>query len=294
MIRRPVIAPGLPVLTDSAGVVHVGLAHRDRLRLPGTPALRRALAILARGEALPVTRENGRARALLEPVLRDGDSLHRPGFAAADVAAVSLAHPSTTPQRLAAREKARIAVVGDLGIDFRTLLAAVGLNRQVAPSSASVVLSLSRGEPARDAYDDLARAGTPYLVVRAVEAEIIVGPFVVPGRTACLRCCDLHREDHEPGYGTLLRAAIQAPRKDGVPTPIDTALGWIALGTAVGDLVRYAEGDRPVSWSTTIHLDPTSTTPGAPGANHWPPHPDCSCSWVTQDLGVDRSVTMGA
>lgn len=278
MIRRPVIAPGLHVLTDPAGVVQLGLAPGHRLRVPDTPAVRRTLAILTRGEPLPPTREAQRARTLLEPALRDGDALIRPGMSAADVAAVALQHPHTTPERLAARERARVEVVGDLGIDFEDLLRAVGLARTDSEAP-TAVLTLSRGEPRREPFDALIHAETPHLVLRAVESEIVLGPFVVPGRTACLRCCDLHRNDREPGYAALLSDAVRARRNDGVPEPVDSAQCWIALGRAVADLVRHAEGDRPSTWSATVRLDAAS---GTPRAEHWPPHPDCSCTWMAR------------
>lgn len=289
MIRRPVIAPGLPVVVGPTGTVQVGLAPDHRLRVPDTPAVRRTLAILTRGETLPETREVARARSLLEPALRDGDALVRPGIAPADVAAVTLAHPRSAPARLAARQRARVEVVGDLGVDVTPLLDAVGLARRGADDAASVVLALSRGEPSREPLDDLTRADVPHLVVRAVESAIVVGPFVVPGRTACLRCCDLHRDDRDPGYSRLLAAAIRSRRSDGVAEPVDTALCWVALGQAVADLVRHAEGDRPSTWSSTVRAD-TGTEPTAPRS--WSPHPDCGCGWAARDERLVRSATM--
>jgi len=84
------------------------------------------------------------------------------------------------------------------------------------------------------------------------ESAIVVGPFVVPGHTSCLRCQDLHRCTTEPAYGALLGARLRADRHDGVVEPVDAALAWVALGWAVADLVRYAEGDRPTTWSAAV------------------------------------------
>lgn len=278
MIRRPVIAPGLQVLTDPRGFVQVGLAPGNRLRVPDTPAVRRTLAFLTRGELLPTSREIQRARGLLEPALRDGDALARPGISAGDAAAVALQHRHSAAERLAARERARVRVVGDLGVDLASLLSAVGL-RGGTDDLPTAVLMLSRGEPRREPFDALTRAETPHLIVRAVESEIVVGPFVVPGRTACLRCCDLHRNDREPGYAALITAAVRARRSDGVPDPVDSAQCWIALGWAVRDLVRHAEGDRPLTWSATLR--PGDVADSAT-VEHWPPHPDCSCNWAAR------------
>lgn len=290
MTRRPVIAPGLPVLTAPHGVLQVGLSAEHRLRVPDSPAVRRALDLLTRGETLPPERGLKRARTLLDPVLRDGETLIRPGIGAGDAAALALQHPSSAAERLAARTRARIHVRGDLGVDPRALLDAVGLSAPPEePGAATAVLVASRGEPAREECDALTRDGTPHLVVRAVESDVVIGPFVVPGRTACLRCCDLHHDDREPGYGVLLRDAVLARRHDGVPAPVDTALCWVALGWAVRDLVRHAEGDRPSTWSATVHLD----APTGPGdVRRWAPHPDCSCTWTSRAADQVLSATM--
>ena len=46
------------------------------------------------------------------------------------------------------------------------------------------------GEFDRTLLDDLVRDGVPHHVVRVVEGAPVVGPFVLPGETACLRCVD--------------------------------------------------------------------------------------------------------
>ncbi|MCX6396477.1 MAG: hypothetical protein NTV23_08330 [Propionibacteriales bacterium] len=291
MIRRPVIAPGLHVLTDPTGDLQLGLTGRHRLRVPDTPGVRRALGYLARGEALPDGRELRRARALLAPALRDGDSLVRPGIAAADLAAVVLQHPHSAAARLDARQRARIGVLGDLGTDPSPLLDAVGLPRADQGTSPTVVLVLSRGEPDRAPIDLLVRTGTAHLVVRAVESEVLVGPFVVPGRTACLRCCDLHREEHDPGYAAQLHELLRTGRTDGVAEPLETTLAWIGLGLAVHDLLRYVEDEQPVAWSSIRRLRLHS---GSDDLRTWPPHPDCSCTWAEARVPVERSATMEA
>ena len=46
-------------------------------------------------------------------------------------------------------------------------------------------------------------AGTAQLSVAVREASVLVGPLVRPGRTACLRCLDLHRAEADPGWPTI-------------------------------------------------------------------------------------------
>lgn len=279
MTRRPVLAPGLRPLRHPSGQLVFGLDQRVRVPLSADDdAVRRALAILDRGESVPDRPELRRVRSHLAPVLRDGDALVRPGLDPGEVSAVTLRHPRTGSARVRSRECARVRVDGALGADVGPLLAGVGLGRCAPGERPTAVLVLGRGEPDRAPLDDLVEAGVPHLLVRAVETAVLLGPFVLPGRTACVRCGDLHRSAADPAYGALLTASLRTVRHDGVPEPADLALTWVALGWAVADLLRYAEGDPPVLGSGTVRL-----TPGAPeyAVRPLPMHPDCRCAWVS-------------
>ncbi len=281
--RRPVLAPGLAVLQRRAAELQIGITERHRLRVADTPAIRRTLAGLARGEAPRTDLETRRALAQLAPVLRDGDTLVHPGIPASEVAAVSLLHPGSATDRLRARRGSRIAVVGTLTpespVDPVALLrtAGLGIVDDDGTEQPDVVLLLCCGVLDREVTDRLARDHTPYLVVEAVESEIVLGPFVVPGRTACVRCLDAHRTAADAAHRALITAEPQTVRRDGVAAPVHAAMALMALGWAVADLVRYVEGDRPASWSATVPFSPgrptISPTP-------WLRHPACGCSWT--------------
>ncbi|MFL6160554.1 MAG: TOMM precursor leader peptide-binding protein [Marmoricola sp.] len=292
MTRRPVLAPGLPVLHRSSTELQIGRTERYRLRIDDSPAVRRTLAVLDRGETPRSDTETRRVLTELAPVLRDGDALFRPGVPPTEVAAVTLRHPTTAAARLAGRQAARVLVEGDLVVDPRPLLALSALGPAV--NDPGVVLLLSRGEADRDRLDQLLRDRTPHLLVRAIESEVVLGPFVVPGRTACVRCLDLHRAGTDPLHPSLVSARAETPRHDGVPEPVDAALAAIALGWAVRDLAAYAEGDRPSTWSATVRLTVDGTSFATTG---WLRHPHCGCSWIEPAPGTDddedRSVTIG-
>jgi bacteriocin biosynthesis cyclodehydratase domain-containing protein len=278
---RPVLAPGLRVLRRSRTELQVGL--RPEVRLPDTQPVRRALDHLVRGEALPGDAETRAILDALAPVLVDGAGLLTPGIAAGDVAAAAALDPSGYQSRLAARRAASVAVRGDVpGVDLTGLLAATGLRTTDRPDDATVALVLSLGEIDRAGLDGLVRAGTPHLLVRLVEGAVVVGPFVVPGRTACLRCVDAHRSLDDPSATTTLAryAAARADRLDGVAEPVDTALATLALAWAVRDLVTHAEGDRPSTWSSTVLIAPGLA---ALTQTEWRRHPGCGCSWSSDD-----------
>jgi bacteriocin biosynthesis cyclodehydratase domain-containing protein len=135
------------------------------------------------------------------------------------------------------------------------------------------------GEPARDLLDDRVRDSVPHLVVRLVEGQAVVGPFVDPGRTACLRCLDAYLAEEDPAWPLVVEQysrCTRGDRADGIPEPADPALAAVAVGRAVRDLAAFAEGERPVSWSatTTFSADLAEIT-----TRDWPPHPHCGCAW---------------
>jgi bacteriocin biosynthesis cyclodehydratase domain-containing protein len=111
------------------------------------------------------------------------------------------------------------------------------------------------------------------------EGAATIGPFVVPGRTACLRCVDAHATDADPSWPLLVtQYASRAgeDRCDGVPEPVDVMLASVSLAWAARDLASYAEGRRPGTWSATIRFDPYLT---AIETQPWLRHPQCGCSW---------------
>lgn len=278
-MRRPVLAPGLRVLRRSRSELQVGLGTSGTtVRVPDSEPVRRTLDQLARGEALADDPQTHLVLDLLAPVLVDGAALVAPGVAPGDVAAVALRDPAGFPDRLAARARASVVVQGSLGaVDASVLLEAAGLHG--SGSAAPVVLVLCLGEIDRADLDPLVRADAPHLLVRLVEGTAVVGPFVVPGSTACVRCIDAHLADRDPtSVGLTARHAwVRRDRRDGVAEPVDTALATLAIAWAVRDLVSHVEGDRPSTWSTTVHLAPglTRVTQAT-----WLRHPACGCTWL--------------
>lgn len=276
-MTRPVLAPGLRVLRRSRTELQIGLGPERRVRLADTEPVRRTLDHLLRGEAVPDDPDFRPVLAALAPVLVDGAALVAPGIGRGDIAAAALHDPAAYSVRLAARQQARVAVSGALGdVDARPLLAAAGLRVGEDPA---VVLVLRVGEVDRAELDPLVRAGTAHLVVRMVEGNALVGPFVDPGHTACLRCIDAHRAVGDPYAATLpLRHVLAAAdRHDGVAEPVDTALATLAVAWAVRDVVTHVEGDRPSTWSTTVQL---SATLASIVQAEWLRHPACGCSWL--------------
>lgn len=143
------------------------------------------------------------------------------------------------------------------------------------PGFPTATLLVTTGEPLRAAVDALARDDLPHLLVALHPDRVRIGPFVVPGRTACLRCLDAHAADRDPHRGAVLMRLEAERAQDALPASYDPALASLALAWAVRDLTRFLDGEKPATWSTTVVVGVDL------GVEHrrWLRHPGCGCAW---------------
>lgn len=269
------LAPGLRVVARGRDHLQVGLYAGRRTLLPRTEAVERTLEALIARRGVDPDPETA-------PVL---DRLARHGY---------LVPRAERIDRERRRRQGRVALLGSLaGVDVtelftRAAVEAVATAGPAGPAGdaverADVVLVLSTGEIARERLDPLVRRGTSHLVVRLVDGAAMVGPFVVPGLTACLRCIDGHRSVHDPDHVVVTSRYVRASsraRPDGMPDLDDPLLATVAAAWAVRDVVAHLEGRRPSTWSRTLLLD---AEPSSSNAEDWSRHPQCGCSWPTTD-----------
>ncbi|HKN95791.1 MAG TPA: hypothetical protein VJX10_01645, partial [Pseudonocardiaceae bacterium] len=115
--------------------------------------------------------------------------------------------------------------------------------------------------------------GVPHLMVHAAEGTGVVGPLVVPGRTSCLRCVDLHNTDADPCW-----PAVAAQLADH-PQPADLASAQATAAFAAGQALRFLHGsgagrdDLPV-WGAAVEIDVFT---GRCTRIEWEPHARCTC-----------------
>jgi hypothetical protein len=139
-----------------------------------------------------------------------------------------------------------------------------------APQVRPTVVVLTSGPP-----PDAARAAelvtlqVPHLPVGITQARILVGPLVLPGRSACLNCLDRYRLEADPGWSTVARRLRDAPVA-AAAVPVATAAGLAA--EQVLDLVDGLR--RPAAVNTTLER-----RIGQVGMRrrHWRTHPECGC-----------------
>ena len=247
---RPVLRPGLRVFRRDDAHLQVGI-DQPRVVLPDTdgvrPLLRRAARTAPASASL--TPDAGLALGHLVDaglVVERPTSTRRPaaGPEAAATAAFA-AHGPDGADPLAAR-----AGAGSRSIAPEPWLATAvaDWSRRVArwppPSPAHRRARARRCWSARASPHGrgriaLVRADRTHLLVALLPDRALLGPFVVPGATACLRCVDAHLGEHDPRRALVLEQVEEAA------DPCEPGLAHAALALAVRELTSYAEGDRP-------------------------------------------------
>jgi hypothetical protein len=140
-------------------------------------------------------------------------------------------------------------------------------------------------EADRDLCDGLIRSGTPHCVVSFGEATGVIGPFVVPGQSACLRCLDLARRDEDPAWPVLLSqltGMVAGGRGGGAAA--DSTLAALAGTWAALEILGYLQGLPISTVGATLEVSLVGPTPTR---RTWGVHPACGCQW-------DQRATMDA
>jgi bacteriocin biosynthesis cyclodehydratase domain-containing protein len=124
--------------------------------------------------------------------------------------------------------------------------------------------------PAPEIVADLMDDGVPHMSVRVRDGTGIVGPLVMPGRSSCLRCADLHRTDLDPCWP---RIAGQLAGRHQRP---DLGAVQACASLAVAQTMRLLSPATPAppAWNATLEIDAFD---GRIRHRGWPPHPRCGC-----------------
>jgi bacteriocin biosynthesis cyclodehydratase domain-containing protein len=122
----------------------------------------------------------------------------------------------------------------------------------------------------------LAQKLVPHLAVSASEAIGVVGPLVLPGWSACLRCLDLTRAERDPAWPLIL--AQLAAQAGADPPGCDTVLATMVAAQAVAQALAFIDqdGHAPAVTNGTLEL----VLPGWQWRRRtWQPHPRCGCRY---------------
>jgi hypothetical protein len=231
---------------------------------------------------------------------------------APDLAALTLAHGGAAPGALRARARARVVVhgAGRVGAPLAALLTESGVGtvevRDPArtrwedtavgglrpedvgrPREEALAERLPTPEPERrpdlvvltDEVGEvlprvLVRDGIPHLVARTHGLLGVVGPLVLPGASACLRCLELVRVAVDPDLPHLVPAGEPVEAQHGV-------LAAAVAAQAALQVLELLEQGAPATAGGTLEL----SVPGWRWRRRsWPAHPGCACGAASAAL----------
>src|ERR1022692_3296664 len=119
----------------------------------------------------------------------------------------------------------------------------------------------------------LVRDRIPHLAASAGEAIGVVGPLVVAGQSACLRCLDLARSDRDPAWPLILaQLAGQQPDPLACDAPLAAAVAALAAAQALAFIDRPAEAGATMNGTLELVLPDWQWR-----RRTWPPHRECDC-----------------
>jgi bacteriocin biosynthesis cyclodehydratase domain-containing protein len=299
---RPALKPGLTPVWRDRDTLQIGIDSRRAVALTGMAGIAWVISLLDgsrdRAQVIQAAAHRGipveTAERLLALLASAGALDDFPAATlrvlpqplrtrlAAELATVSLARADgdggarTLARRLAAQ--VRIHGSGRVGAGIASLLTTSGIScvtqaDATPPSPARPDLAILTGRHLPELQAELMGDQTAHLVASASEAIGIVGPLVIPGRTACLRCLDLFRTDHDPAWPLILaQLAGRPPSPVACDAPLAAAVAAQAASQALA-FIDSASGAGAVA-NATLEL----VLPGWQWRRRsWPPHPGCSC-----------------
>jgi bacteriocin biosynthesis cyclodehydratase domain-containing protein len=287
---RPSLRPGLQILRRDARTVQLGLDWPGVCTLDETPALAAVLSAIdgfrdLRGVLLAAVDAGvsaGAARSALEVLIDCGAVVDQATCRRGDVPERAwaawwlLAGPGRSAADLLAERQRRLVRVhgtGQVAEHVGSMLTSACVPWSGDSASADLVVLAVDGEPPRALSDEMMHEGVPHLWACVRDVVGVVGPFVLPGATGCLRCSDQHRAAVDPAWPTLLESA--AARRL-VVSPCDPLMAALVGALAAQEATLWASGMSPQTLDALIEVPQGF---GAVDRQRVQPHPYCGCGW---------------
>ncbi|MDR1833166.1 MAG: hypothetical protein LBQ92_00700 [Propionibacteriaceae bacterium] len=118
-----------------------------------------------------------------------------------------------------------------------------------APWPALTVLAANTAEPDRTFTDELCAGGHDHLVVRIGPGSAVIGPLVLAGQTACLRCHDLAQARLDRRWPLALAKLCHTR------VPAESGLRDWAVAVTHSQVHGYLAGRLPDAINRTLQLD---------------------------------------
>jgi hypothetical protein len=235
------------------------------------------------GERLALTHRHGqakadrllRARADAVVVVDGGGPVACAISALLAAAGIGHVHQQDAPRAAPARGAGRIPAGRHRAIHAAAWQAApeVRVHRPAPQLPPSVAVLADERLPDLARAAELVAARVPHLPVWVTQARLVVGPLVLPGRSACLGCVERARTDADAGWPELGRA-LRAH-----PVPPAALPAQAAAELAAGQVLDLLDGRaQPDTVGGTLERLTGSHTVRR---RSWQPHPDCGCRLLT-------------
>lgn len=130
--------------------------------------------------------------------------------------------------------------------------------------------------------DSLHLDGLAHLAATVHGSRAVIGPLVIPGRSSCLRCADLHRSERDPCWPAL---AVQLAARAKHRAISEVALCVATAGLAVGQALSFIDGQRPETIGGTVEWQ---LPEWRLRRRSWPPHHQCDCGAALNPLEDGR------
>jgi len=141
-----------------------------------------------------------------------------------------------------------------------------------------VVVLASGSPPEMAALNELVRSGVPHLRVVVREATAVIGPFVWPGSTSCLRCLELHRSDRDAAWPVIAAQLASGGSRNGIEA-CDIALATLAASITALQVLAFIDGGDPATRNGTLEI---ALPDWRVRRRSWRAHPSCGCCWADE------------
>lgn len=273
----PVLTPGTPVLLRADRRVHIGSDPRTALVLDVDPGVTSAkiVAILQR------LRTPQRYRQLRRDVRSSG--LTASGFWSMLDRIVAAGKATAPPTVGLAPFSVGVVGHGEIAELLLTGLARDG--HAAAPYDPRELDVVGRGrpqlvviadQPVPDpaVWEPLMGTATPHLPAHVGDDVGTVGPLVLPGRSSCLRCVDLHRADLDPLWPVVAATLYGVAGGASASTCLATAAVAQAQIAEIVERLRAHRTQAPSLVGRSLEFRPI---PSTLRSTAMPVHPRCRC-----------------
>jgi hypothetical protein len=115
--------------------------------------------------------------------------------------------------------------------------------------------------------------GVVHLSVLVRDGDVVVGPLVRPGSSACLRCLDLYRADADEHWPAVAAQLVATGRTR--PPEEETVLAAVAGALAAGQVLAQLDGTFPRTLGAALEI---ALPEAVPRLRVWSVHPRCGCT----------------